>query len=291
MKKHYKLAIAIRCHAYPLFVLDTVDALFHYADTSPLVVLSIDNSYRNDDRQQKAIVDVVQKVYPQVRCYCSSQNWGWGPGLYGLLCDTVHWLDSMKDVSYDHFLTIDYDTLFIGRGPDAKMVAMADGYKNVGLIGRYIHGKTHWRTVFNKHRAEIIDMLGGVPPTYEVGESVHGCSMFLTKIGLKKMHELGLFSDPFRNVKQHVPMADDPWTALMIRKTGLDIKGLNSGFSLSWQQASDYETYIREGYCMMHPAKVYNNNRRVEIELRCRNFFRKHRGKKLLSLKDVEGYY
>ena len=291
MSKHYKLVIAIRCHDFPLFVLDTVAALFHYASTAPLVVLSIDNARNRDNRKQKEVAKVICKSYPQVRCYLSPQHWGWGPGLYGLLCDTIHWLDKMPDITYDHFLTIDYDTLFIGEGPDSTMLRMAESYKNVGLIGRYIHGKTHWRGVFNRNKDKIEKLLGEIPPTYVVGESVHGCSMLLTKAGLAAMKSLGLLSNPFRIVKKHIPMADDPWTALMIRKTGLDIKGLGGKFSLNWQQASDYENYIREGYRMMHPAKVYNNNRVVQIELRCRNFFRKHRDTKLIPEKDVERYY
>jgi len=38
------------------------------------------------------------------------------------MSETILFLDSLKDVTYEHFLTIDYDTLPIGRGWDEVLL-------------------------------------------------------------------------------------------------------------------------------------------------------------------------
>lgn len=285
--KHYPLVVAIRCHLWSKLVLDCVDAVFHYARTFPLVVLQCDNNPR--------IGPTVQASYPQVRYHVSSGQWGWGPGLYGLLADTITWLDAMRDIRYDHFLSIDYDTLIINQDFDGVLMRELARHPQMGLAGCHAYSSANWERRYRDSRAAIIRTFdaGGVPYTpgvYNPGESVLGGFMWLTPQCRQRMRELGFFRDPFRDIRGKIDLADDPWMALLVRCAGFDIyniRRIDNYGHIFYTEPGDWRLHHDRGLKVFNLGHISRAKDKTD-ELLARNVFRRYRRKKtLLTLEDA----
>lgn len=273
--KHYPLVVVLRCHQWPRLILDTVETVFAFCTTMPLVVLSIDN--------RPQVREHVLCSYPQVDVYCSTIHWGWGPGLYGLLADTIKWLDTKY--TYDALVSIDYDTYFIAPDVDKILLKRYEGNTQVGLVGGYISNSANWAERFHNSRPQIEKILR-IPPEYIPGESVLGCFMWLTAAGLDGLRMKGFLDDPFRDIRGSIDLADDPWLALLIRAAGLGVEGCRDVGHFAWRLATGYRRFLGEGKRVFHPTKVNRDCVGWYSELNCRNYFRKLRGKPALTERD-----
>lgn len=284
--RHYPLVVAIRCHKWPKLVLDAVDAVFHHARTFPLVVLQCDAN--------PAIGPIVQAAYPQVRYYLAPTQWGWGAGLYGLLSDTISWLDAMPDITYDHFVSIDYDTLVIGRDFDGILMRVLGTQPHMGLAGCHAYNSANWEEKYRRSRSAIERTFADArvpfpPPTYKAGESCLGGFMWLTPQCRRRMTEMGLFRNPFRDIRGRIDMADDPWMALLVRAAGFDIydiRRIDHYGHIFYQNPGDWRTYPQRGLRVFNLGWISRAKDKTE-ELTTRNFFRRIRGcKHLLTVAD-----
>lgn len=282
MGRHAKLCICVRCHDYPDFVLDEVDSIFHYSTTAPHVILAIDRGSRGDPAKQNQIAEYVKMHYPQVGVYKSGYQWGWGAGMYGLLCDALEWAD--QHYSFDHFLSLDYDALFIGDGADAQTIEDAQK-PGIGLVGTVTPiGKT-WKQMFDRRWAQIMGMTGGRQP--EAGwerHCVYGAVMCLTRPCIEGMRQLGYLLGQFRDTRKSLAISDDPWLTFLVKTAGYEIKN-NKGYCYNvWKHPEDYRltTHRRPELKIWHPAKMAPGGRKTDerMELLCRNYFRRKRGKK-----------
>ena len=273
--RHYPLVVVLRCHQWPALVLDTVETIFHFCKSMPLVVLSIDNKPK--------VREAVLRHYPQVEVYCSSYTWGWGPGLYGLLADTITYLDTKY--TYDALVSIDYDTYFIDYGVDKKLLDRYKDNDKVGLVGGHVPSSANWSSRYQASRGEINKILS-VPKEYIPGESCLGCFMWLTRVGLDGLRSKGFLNDPYRDIKGRIDMADDPWLALLIRCAGLSIEGCRDLGYFGWRLAVGYKNFVREKKGVFHPTKVNRDVQGWKLELECRNYFRALRGRPPLSERD-----
>lgn len=280
--QHFKLVVSIRCHLWPKLVLDTVSAVFHHSRTFPLVVLASDANPR--------IGPVVQEKFPQVRVFTAPGKWGWGAGLYGLLSDTISWLDGLEDISYEHFLTIDYDTIPIGPDFDGIILRQLAKHPTVGLAGSHIRRSANWESNYRKSEHAIKATFNGhcpdqwPPPNYHPGESCLGGFMWLTKGCLADMRRLGFFRNPFRDIRGRIDLVDDPWTALLVRAAGwgiFDIKSILDYGHISYQSAGNWRQYPARGLRVFNLGHISRPTDKTD-ELLTRNHFRRIRREKYL---------
>ena len=279
-----RLAVSIRCHRYPYLVLDTLDALLHYTPySSPTVILSVDG-------QNKRLSKLARNKYPQILTHTAKTKWKWGPGLYGLLCDTVKTLDHHK-VKYDHFLTIDYDTLFISQGLDVACLRMAAEDESVGIIGAYTNNSRKWQHHYKKDKNKVRKLLASnragrnvdeMLKNYIPGENVLGAYMWLTRSGMNAMRAHGFFDAPYRDIRKRLSLVDDVWLTLLVKCCGLQVVNVRKHAHIVWKAAFGYRDYLRHNFKAFHPAKV-NQSGDVAQEIECRNYFREIRGRKQLS--------
>jgi len=273
-RKHFPLVVVLRCHQWPMLVLDTVETVFTYCLSMPLVVLSIDNN--------PAVRLPTLERFPQVEVFCSQQQWGWGSGLYGLLADTIKWVD--KQYTYDALVSIDYDTYFIARGIDTLLLERyAD--TDIGLAGGYVGDSANWRSRYYKSREEVTKILD-VPNTYTPGESVLGCFMWLTKQGVQGLREHKFLDDPYRDIRGKIDLADDPWLALLVRCAGFGIESCRDLGYFAWRTSLGYQRFLAKGLRVFHPTKVNRDVPGFAEEIKCRNYFRRLRGRPPLTEKD-----
>jgi len=287
IKRHTKLCICIRCHDYPEFVLDEVDSVFYHSTTLPHVMLALDRGPHKDTAKQNAVAKLVTKHFPQVHIYKSPFQWGWGAGMYGLLCEAIDW--AQANLKFDHFLSLDYDALFIGKGADESLIADAEE-ENVGLVGTVTPiGKT-WGLNFEKKWGKIMKMTSGRKPASERWSKrcVYGAVMCLSKLALGGMRKLGYFDPPFRNIKKSLAISDDPWLTFLTLCAGYYVKDNKKYCYNVWKSPEDYrlKTHRQPWLKIWHPAKMGPGGRPTNhaAERLCRNFFRQKRGRKALQL-------
>lgn len=285
MGRHAPLCICVRCHDYPEFVLDEVDSIFHYSTTEPHVMLAIDRSSHNDPKKQNQIAEYVTAHYPQVGVYKANQQWGWGAGMYGLLCNAIDWAE--KNYDYTHFLSLDYDALFIGEGADASLLEDANG-NGVGLVGTVTPiGKT-WKQMFDRKWEKIMAMTGGrQPPERWYKHCVYGAVMCLTRPCMYELRRLGYLDGNFRDIRRALAISDDPWLTFLVATAGYLIRDNKQYCYNVWRHPEDYRltTHRRPELKIWHPAKMAPGGRATDkrMEILCRNYFRRKRGKKGLT--------
>ena len=284
--RHTKLCICVRCHDYPEFVLDEVDSIFYYSNTTPHVMLAIDRGPNNDAVKQEAVAALVKKHYPQVHIYRSPRQWGWGAGMYGLLCEAID--DAQKNLSFDHFLSIDYDALFINPGADEETIRDAEE-KNVGLVGTVTPiGKT-WGQLFTKRWKTVLGMTGGRNPGWDgwAKRCVYGAVMCISALGLETLRGLGYFEKPFRDIRKSLGISDDPWLSFLVMTAGLKVKDNKPYCYNVWKSPEDYRLKLHRtpGLKFWHPAKMGPGGRATNrtAELLCRNFFRRRRNRRAIE--------
>lgn len=257
------LAICVRCHIYPLLVLDTIDSIFYYATTNPIVMLASD---WNSD-----IAPFIQKHYPQVYAYNTEKRMGWGSGLFHTLCESIHYLQG--HTQFDAFLSLDYDNLPIRRGFDEKLLERVS--TGAGLIGNKKVPAKHWEALVSKHKQELEAL--HMPDKYE---SVLGSLMLLTPIGLRTSESKGYFRSPYREVCG-MGLPDDLWLSLLIQSAGLEIGGVDDIAYNVWGHPEDYRKIHKEGKYLYHPTKGEGGGKPLpeSKEYMCRNYFRSVRKK------------
>jgi hypothetical protein len=113
--------------------------------------------------------------------------------------------------------------------------------------------------------------------------------MLLTRDCLADMRRCGFFLNPFRDIRGRVDLADDPWTALLVRASGwgiFDTKSLLDYGHISWQSPGDWKNYSRRGLKVFNLGNISRGRDKTE-ELLTRNVFRRLRGEKyLLTMQD-----
>lgn len=262
-----ELIIGIRCHKDPTMVLDTYDAAKYYTDSkSTKVMCCVDGNKSLAKRLQKCKVPV----------YASKVNYGWGAGLFTLLMESIEW--STARFGPHHFMTIDYDTLFMGKGADTAFLNKVDG-TDVGLIGCYRSRTAPWAQTYKREKKKLAKMIRPAPDTYTPGEGVQGGCFMLTQSFIQLLRANGFMREPRKSAKSYTSIADDHFITFVCRCLGLDIANISKGIRCSWKASCDPRG--KEGKIkVFHPIKMAhahgNYNRSTEIEVR--NYFREKRG-------------
>lgn len=250
-------------------------------------MLAIDCGGGGDTRAQEKVASVVKKAYPQVSVFKARQQFGWGAGMYGLLCDTIKW--ARQNIQFKHFLTLDYDVLFIGEGPDARMLRDVT-IPNAGLIASNNGPSRHWSDIFRRKQGKIAAITGGKmpdPALWKFGDSVLGSMMLLTDACLNSMEKQGLFAGGYRGVRQTANISDDAWLRFLVGLAGFKTINNREYAYNYWSKPAHYETVLKEkpDYLLWHPTKMSSGGRPINemVERTCRNWFRKRRGKRPLK--------
>lgn len=271
--KHLDLLICVRCHKDLAFIMDTISSVEAYTDPDCTAVFAaVDCNPRLARRLRRSL--------GEDRVYCSSKRWWWGAGLYGLLVESIVWAEHR--FSFSHFLTIDYDTLFIAPGGDLMLLNLVNDV-GIGLVGQYNPTNFHWRRIFEREERIIKERFGHVPASYTPGEGVQGGCMLLTRALIDKMKRRGMFQGRFRDAKAHTSIADDHLLPLFCRMCGLEIV-TSSGFTYCcWKITRDPRGLEKKGFKIFHPTKLRPNNKDHRSEMEIRNYFRRLRGLEVLK--------
>ena len=283
---HYPVVFFIRAHQFPEFVADTIDSIRFYAETDPLIVVTVDRTLRVEAE--------LKHSYPDVMYYTTQSNCGWGGGLFRLFCESVCWLARDKGISFDVLWNVDYDLIPIRPGFDTYFQQRFQGQPTVGQIGRFNPNSQFWkrrmRTQLSRLKKTFAEFGKQWPKNYAVGEHVAGaCGIFKGKC-VAQMLASGLLDSPFRDLGVQCQLADDPMLSLMVNAAGYTFKEMGEKAFIKWKMETDYRAVPGKGYYVYHPTKLVPGNQpySVQAELECRNFFRRLRGQgEITLLKDT----
>ncbi len=264
MRRSFDLLICIRCHEHSAYIEDTIDSvLAHTQRKTTSVMCAVDG--RPD------IALHLQRKLPGA-IYCSAKSWGWGPGLYGLLAESIQW--ARRRWKFSHFLSIDYDTLFISHRADDLLLELITD-PAIGLIGSYRLRNAYWKTVYTRDLPKLSAKLGPIPRTYCPGEGVQGGCMLLTSAFLHRLKERKMLKPPFKNVRKITAMADDHLIPLFCRMCGLEILNIPEGVRVQWRLYGFFPWKLeKKGIRIIHPVKGKKQN----VEFEVRNYYRVQRG-------------
>lgn len=262
------LLICIRCHKWPDMVLDTVQACQQFTDASTSeIVCAVDCNPQ--------LATMLEKSLPG-KVFNSSVRCGWGPGLLRLLFDSIAW---GKQFHCEHFLCLDYDTLFIRPGVD-KAVLDKLIHPDLGLVGSYRGTSRRWAFQYEADRKQIEARFGPAPAAYRPGEGVAGAMFVITRAMIEAMRDRGYF--PLVRAghpRSWTRMPEDHFMALLCRYCGLEIKPLGSQFQIVCNLGGNPLAMEKvEGLLAFHPTKVRAECKDPSIEYRVRNHYRQLRG-------------
>ena len=270
--KSCDLLICIRCHAFPTLILDTYDSVkWSCDDGTTEVVCAIDENVKLEKR--------LSTLIGKDKVYCSKRKHGWGVGLYSLLLESIEYFE--KRINFSHFLSIDYDTLFIGKNADHRLLSLIND-QFIGLIGNHSFVNLHWLHRFEAEKESLVDTFGVIPRSYNPGEGVQGGCMLLTCNLIQVMKQRGHFQPPFTEVKKHITIADDHLLPLFTRMCGMDIIDSSSVTDCRWNASRDPRGVEKTRICVFHPIKLKPGNEESKTEKEIRNYFRGLRGQTLL---------
>jgi len=262
----YDLLICIRCNDNIDFVIDTYQAATKY--TSPATTLI---TFAVDGNSKQEFKDRMIKFWSNDLVYISEQSCGWGSGLYTLLVES--YLYFRERYSFNHFQSIDYDTLFIGPEVD-KAILNEITTTDIGLLGRYRANNAHWEAVYNKQKVQLHKAFGDPGPSYIPGEGVQGGCMVLTATLLRVMGEKQMFGSPFIDAKKHTTVADDHLLPMFTRMCKLGIKNLGKYAECHWRARRDPRGLEQKDVKIFHPTKIRPGNPCRSTEVEIRNHFR-----------------
>lgn len=213
------------------------------------------------------------------------QQWGWGAGLYGMLVNTYYW--ARERYSFDHFVSMDYDALFVREGADACLLRDAER-EATGLVGVVTTMGKAWKQLFEARWPLVMKLTQNRAP--EDGwekHTVYGAVMLLTREALVRMEEAGYFEDPVKNCRDTVKIADDPWITFLVKSLGLAVVNAKPYCYNVWKHPEKPEIVMNRdpGIRMWHPAKMGQGGGQHDYhrERICRNYFRALRGRKPLA--------
>jgi len=270
------LLICMRCHAFPEFCLDTLDAIRSMTcPTTTRIVCAVDG-------RNKSLAKILATALGgQGEVYSADRKFGWGAGLWSLLAKSI--LEFESRFRFGHFVTVDYDTLFIKPGADEMLLSTVTDAK-IGLIGHYSAVNEHWAAIFHRERDALSCRLGGIPKGYIPGEGTQGGCFMITRAGIDGLRDRGLLRGDWLDVAGFTSIADDHLAPLLVRAAGLDVVGLPSVyFNLQWRCDRDPVTLNQTRVKVFHPTKIRPEIKDRGVELRVRNFYRGLRGREPLK--------
>lgn len=262
------MLVVIRCHAFTDFVIDTLSSVQYYTSSdSTAVVLAVDGT-------SKQFGEKMVRLFGADRVFVSGTHWGWGAGLFSLLIESIQYFETKYE--FNHFQSIDYDTLYINHGAD---IAIMNKITNpqVGLIGVHSKQNDHWRSVYGKEKAKFTAVFGIPPSTYIPGEGVQGGCMSLSAALLHEMKIRGMFSAPYAIAKNYTSIADDHLLPIFTRMCGMEIVDISEFAYCHWNIPVDPRG-LEKKYKIFHPTKLRARNKNRSTEIEIRNYFRKLRG-------------
>jgi hypothetical protein len=271
----YDLIVCVRCHHCPGLTEDTLDAIEQSVGPRTLVIAAVDNNSKMADR--------LGRQRPG-RIYLSGQTHPWGPALYGLLSESIRWAE--KNFQFSHFMSVDYDTLFIGQQVDQAVLSFLDD-PQIGLLGCYSVSK-RWDKIFALSRNKFAILWGPIPEAYIPGEGCLGGAFVLTRSAISAMSARRMFEPPFSDASKFTSLADDHLLPLPVRMCGLTIRGMDSRFRIQWDLSGDPMRLIDAGVIAFHPTKVRALSKNLDIELKVRNHYRLLRGREPLRMEEVQ---
>jgi hypothetical protein len=263
-------------------VLDTVHSVFHYSTSFPHVVVAIDRA-RGDTRKQDAIERAVRAKFPQVLVYKAPRACGWGAGMYSMLCDTIQW--AAKRLKFEHFLSLDYDALFIKEGADERHLVDARK-QGVGLVASNNGPSRHWKHIFRQRWEKIKKLTKGKEPDpkhWKAGTSVLGSIMLITGPAMAAMRKVGYLAGSYRDIRGSLQISDDAWLRFLVALAGFSTISNRSYVYNVWSNPVHYTDVLKKtpDICVWHPTKMRAGGRSTNAaaEKACRNWFRSKRGK------------
>lgn len=265
----FDLLICIRCNDNIDFVIDTYQAAVKY--TSPETSLI---TFAIDGNSHQVFKDRMLKIWGPDLVYISKQACGWGAGLYTLLVESYIYFNNKH--SFNHFQSIDYDTLFIDAEVDEAILNEIDS-PDIGLLGKYRSNNAHWKAVYEKNQVKFEKTFGSPGPNYIPGEGVQGGCMVMTRTLLTEMGKKGMFGSPFIDAKKYTAVADDHLLPIFTRMCDLKIKRLPSFAECHWRAKRDPRDAVKEGVKIFHPTKIKPDNKSRSTEIEIRNHFRQIR--------------
>lgn len=266
--KRVDMLICIRCHAHLAFTVDAYQAAKTYCSDSSEVVLAVDGEC-SPQFSQKLI-----SFFGEDHVFVGKERYGWGPGLYGLLVESIKYFRG--HYKFHHFQSIDYDTLFIGPQADRAIMDQITS-SDIGLLGCYQSNNAHWKTVYEQQKQVVKQVFGDPGSSYKPGEGIQGGYMTLTGALLAAMDKRGMLDPPFSIAKEYVKIADDHLLPIFVRMCDLKIRDVSQFAECHWRARRDPRGIETEGIKVFHPTKIRPNNPNRSTEVEIRNYFRKVR--------------
>ena len=258
----FDLLICMRCHDYLPLILDTARSVKYYTgvDTSRLI-FAVDCN--------PLLAAQLEKRFPG-QVYCSGVKYGWGAGLYTLLVESLLWAEERW--KFEHFLSIDYDTLFVGEDVDIGLLEHIES-EQVGMVGHYRGGHPHWANVYKREKGILEKSFGHIPRAYLPGEGVQGGCMLLTRMFIEALRERRFLAMPLREVKKYTGIADDHLLPLLMRVCRLSPMSATDMLLSEWNLSRDPRGLEKEGIKVFHPTKCFARHAGSELEVHVRTYF------------------
>jgi hypothetical protein len=265
----YDLLIVIRCYEkeHIDFLIDTYDAINFSITPRTKVVFAVDGG--SIKFQEKMI-----RFFGASNLYFSQTHWGWGTGLFCLMLESIQYFQ--QKIAFNHFMSVDYDTLFINKNVDSQILNEIKNEK-FGLLGVRRQKNEHWGQIYRAEKEKFIQTFGNPGSSYYEGEGVQGGAMILTKTLLQAMEQRNMFNPPYTIAKKYTTIADDHLLPIFVRMCNLDIVDITKFAACYWHAQCDPRGLEKRGISIFHPTKLKPNNKNRSTEIEIRNYFRKIR--------------
>jgi len=253
------LLICMRVHKNFNAVVDLIESVLTYTSGDlTKVMVAVDGGRGNLGHD-------LEQVFPG-HVYESKKIHAWGISLLGFLFESITW--AKAHFEFEHFLSIDFDTAFVGTGVDEYLLShIKEGTGMAGGLGCTVS----WIRQYKKDKERLEKVLGPKPASYTPGEGVQGGCMLLTAKFLEGMQKSGYLDRDWTSVTS---LTDDHVLPLLCRYLGLGIEQVGPRALLSWKLRSAVTDLANRDIIVFHPMPKSSPSG----ELLCRNHFRKLRG-------------